>query len=100
MAQPVSGLRAYWLSALHWNPELDPEALIDEFLALYYGTAPAGLIRQWLDLIHDNVDYSVHTNIGYQPWHIGLDPALGETGIGLFDPTGYSAEKTYRAVFE
>ena len=80
-----SDLRAYWLTALHWNPDQDSEALIDEFLHLYYGAEPAPLIRQWLDLVHDSVDYSRHTNIGYQPRHIGLDPALGDTGIRLFD---------------
>ena len=87
-----SDLRAYLLTALHWNPDLDSEALIDEFLALYYGAKPAALIRQWLDLAHDSVDYSEHTNIGYQPRHIGLDPALGDIGLRLFEKAMAGAE--------
>jgi hypothetical protein len=87
-----SDLRAYLLTSLHWNPDLDSDALIDEFLTLYYGEGPARLIRQWLELVHDNVDYSRHTNIGYQPWHIGLDPALGDTGLRLFEEAMAKAE--------
>ena len=87
-----SDLRAYWITALHWNPDQDSEALIREFLDLYYGPEPAVLIRQWLDLVHDGVDSDRHTNIGYQPWHLGLDPELGETGIRLFEQAMAKAE--------
>jgi hypothetical protein len=87
-----SDLRTYLLTSLHWNPYQDSDALIDEFLAMYYGEAPAKLIRQWLDLVHDGVDRSQHTNIGYQARHIGLDPALGETGLRLFEEAMAKAE--------
>jgi hypothetical protein len=87
-----SDLRAYWLTALHWDPDQDSDALIDEFITLYYGEEPGKLIRKWLDLVHAEVDRSNHTNIGYQPWHIGLDPALGDRGIRLFDKAMAAAE--------
>ena len=76
-----SDLRAYWLTSLHWNPNLDPDVLINEFLDIYYGPGPAVYIRQWLDLYHDSVDDTQHTNIGYQPWHINVDPVHGEFGV-------------------
>ena len=45
-------LRAWVLAKLLWNPKLDDNELIDEFLDGYYG--PAGRhIRAYIDTIHD-----------------------------------------------
>jgi hypothetical protein len=41
-------LRAYLISKLMWNPEADPEAIIDDFLQGYYG-AGAPFVRQYID---------------------------------------------------
>ena len=51
-------LRAYLISKLMWNPEADPEAIIDDFLQGYYG-AGAPFVRQYIDqmrkaLLQDN----------------------------------------------
>ena len=45
-------LRAWLLAHLMWNPKLDEEKLIDEFLAGYYGPA-APHLRAYLDFINE-----------------------------------------------
>lgn len=47
-------LRGYLIAKLCWNPDLDVNATIDDFLAGYYGPA-AKPIRRYLDLMHDAV---------------------------------------------
>ena len=47
-------LRAWVLAKLLWNPSLDAEKLIDEFITGYYGTA-ADDIRAYLDVFHTAV---------------------------------------------
>ena len=47
-------LRCYVLAKLAWDPESDVEALIDEFLAGYYG-ASAPHLRAYIDLLHEEV---------------------------------------------
>lgn len=50
-------LRSWVLAKLLWNPKADSDALVDEFLAGYYGPA-AGPVRKYFDLIHDAVGRS------------------------------------------
>lgn len=45
-------LRAWLLSQLMWNPDLDEDRLIDEFMRGYYGPAAPHLI-EYLEIIHD-----------------------------------------------
>lgn len=45
-------LRAWLLAHLMWNPELDENVLIDEFLEGYYGPA-APHLREYLNVIND-----------------------------------------------
>jgi hypothetical protein len=47
-------MRAWVLSHLMWNPDLDESALIDEFLNGYYGAA-GPLLRRYLDFREDAV---------------------------------------------
>ena len=50
----MAELRAWVLAKMLWNPQLDDQKLIDEFLNGYYG--PAGKhIKAYLDLMHDEV---------------------------------------------
>lgn len=46
-------LRTWLVARLMWNPELDDNKLIDEFLKGYYGAA-APYLRSYLDLIQDS----------------------------------------------
>lgn len=50
-------LRCYLLAKLAWDPNTDVDALIDEFLAGYYGPA-APHLRAYIDLLHDEVEAS------------------------------------------
>lgn len=53
----MAELRAWVLAKLLWNPSLQGEKLIDEFIEGYYG--PAGVhIRAYLKVIHDAVERS------------------------------------------
>ena len=47
-------LRAYVLSKLMWDPSLDLNELIDEFLYYYYGRADK-IVRSYIDLFADEV---------------------------------------------
>ncbi len=46
----LADLRSYVVGKLLWNPQLDPNLLIDEFLAGYYGAA-APEIRRYIDIV-------------------------------------------------
>jgi hypothetical protein len=48
-------LRTYLIAKLLWNPYQDPEAIIDEFLAGYYGAA-APYIGAYIDMIHNELE--------------------------------------------
>lgn len=50
-------LRQYIIAKLLWNPDLDVDAIIDDFVNGYYG--PAGkYIRQYIDKMHDALEQS------------------------------------------
>ena len=54
-ASEMAELKGWVLAKLLWNPALDGQELINEFIDGYYG--PAGKhIRAYLELIHDEVD--------------------------------------------
>jgi hypothetical protein len=53
----MAELRAWVLAKLLWNPSLDGQQLVDEFIDGYYGPA-AGNIRDYLNVIHDAVEES------------------------------------------
>jgi len=48
-------LKAWVLAKLLWNPKLDDQALVREFVHGYYGEA-AGPILEYIDLIHDEAE--------------------------------------------
>ena len=50
-------LRAYVLAKLLWNPDCDVDAVIDDFLTGYYGSA-ALPIRRYIDKMHDALENS------------------------------------------
>jgi len=79
-----SDLRNYLTSRLLWNPELNGEALIDEFLNLHYGAA-APPIRQFIQMVHDEAEASgKHKNCFGTLANRGLDVSIGERGLKLF----------------
>ena len=56
----MAELRAWVLAKLFWNPYLDAEVLIDEFLDGYYGAAGRH-VRAYLDVIHDSIEKTGQT---------------------------------------
>jgi hypothetical protein len=53
----MAELRAWVLAKLLWNPKLDGEKLIDEFIESYYGSAGPH-IKAYLNVTHDAVEAS------------------------------------------
>ncbi len=53
----MAELRGWVLAKLLWNPSLDGQKLIDEFLAGYYGPA-APALREYIELTHNAVEAS------------------------------------------
>ena len=50
----LADLRAWLVSKLLWNPDLDSDALIEEFVAGYYGQA-ADAVRSYLRLVNESL---------------------------------------------
>jgi len=48
-------LRSYIIAKLLWNPDMDVDIIIDDFLAGYYGPA-APFIRKYIDTMHDALE--------------------------------------------
>jgi hypothetical protein len=78
----MAELRAWVLAKLLWDPRLDDEKLIDEFLEGYYGAA-GGHIGEYLDVMHDAVDVS-----GY---YLGCLPSYNEPVPGYLNFEALSA---------
>jgi hypothetical protein len=78
-------LRNYLVSRLLWDPAADENALMDEFITLYYGAA-ADAVRSYIALIHDNArDRGLHRNCFGQAADYGLDDALIASGRALLE---------------
>lgn len=59
----LAELRAYLVSKLLWNPDIDVDATIDDFLQGYYGAASAPYLRTYIDLVNRKAregDYHFH----------------------------------------
>lgn len=84
----LNPLRQYVLAKLLWNPELDPERLINEFLAGYFGMA-APAVREWFDLLHAGVTEDVHVHIYDGP----RQPYLSDEFLDASEPVFDEAER-------
>ena len=59
-------LRAYLLSKLLWNYQLDADEIIDDFMTGYYGRS-GQYIREYLNLLHNQITPATHIHIGLEP---------------------------------
>jgi hypothetical protein len=60
----MAELRAYLIAKLLWNPDIDVDATIDDFLQGYFGQASAPFMRQYIDLINGKArDGDIHFHI-------------------------------------
>lgn len=81
-------LRSYIISKLLWDPDVDVDAVIDDFVNGYYG--PAGIyVREYIDKMHDALESSGGTlgiygypNDGIKTY---LTPGLIKEYEALFD---------------
>lgn len=81
----LSDVSNYVISRLLWNPDLDADTLIDEFLQLHYGPA-APPLREYIDLVHDNAEASgVHPSCYVLPEEVGLNESISRRALALFD---------------
>ncbi|MCY3742387.1 MAG: DUF4838 domain-containing protein [Candidatus Poribacteria bacterium] len=77
-----SDLRNYLISHLIWDPHLDADALLNEFVNLHYEAA-APAILEYITFLHDNVETrGLHPRCFPTPEDVGLD---AESAQAVFD---------------
>ncbi len=81
-------LRIYLIAKLLWNPYINIDSVLDDFLQGYYGKA-APYLRRYIDVMHDALEASGENLLIYgypSPSQNGyLSPAMMETYDSLFD---------------
>jgi hypothetical protein len=86
------GLRNYMTCRLLWNPTLSGDALMDEFLRLYYGQA-APPLRRFLDHLCDNARAKHCDKHCFAfPRHYGIDEAMGQAALDAIQEASALAE--------
>jgi hypothetical protein len=81
----LSDLRNYVVSRLLWNPSLDDQKLIVEFVKLHYKSA-AQPILDYIEMLHDNAEESgVHPNCFPKPEEVGLRPEIARKAFDFFN---------------
>ncbi|MBS7614645.1 DUF4838 domain-containing protein [Candidatus Bathyarchaeota archaeon] len=81
----LSDLRNYLISRMLWNPNLDDQKLIVEFVQLHYKTA-AQPILEYISMLHDNAEkLGVHPGCFPKPEEVGLNPEVARKALEYFD---------------
>ena len=89
-----SDLRNYLISCLIWDPQLDADALLTEFVNLHYEAA-APPILEYITYLHDNVEArSLHPRCFPTPEDVGLDAESTQTIFDYFQQALALAEKS------
>ncbi len=80
----LSDLRNYLISHLIWDPYLDSDVLLNEFVTLHYGAA-APTILEYITFLHDNVEArGLHPRCFPTPEDVGLDAESAQTIFDYF----------------
>lgn len=89
----MSEIRNYVTCKLMWNPVEDSEALIDEFIRLYYGNAAAE-VRKYINLVHDTAERQGSTKVHYDGTakKFGFDRQFIGEALVIFDQALKDAE--------
>lgn len=78
-------LRSWVMAKLSWNPKRDWSALVDDFLASYYGAA-APYYRQYFDMLHKEVrEKNIHFTCGLNTKSELFSPEIISESVRLFD---------------
>lgn len=91
LAGDFAALRAWVLSKLAWNPKLDQDKLIKEFLTGYYGSA-APYLKQYLELMEKEIQVAGNKLSCYENGATWLSLDTANQAVKLFD----QAEKTVK----
>ncbi len=77
-----SDLRNYLISHLIWNPRLNDQAILTEFVHLHYKAAAPAILK-YITFLHDNVEErNLHPRCFPSPEDVGLD---AESSQRVFD---------------
>ena len=88
-----SDLRNYLISHLIWDPHLDADALLNEFVNLHYEAA-APAILEYITFLHDNVESrGLHPRCFPTPEDVGLDAESAQKVFDHFQQALVLAEK-------
>ena len=77
-------LRSYLLAKAMWNPDLDADEAISDFVHGYYGRS-GRFIRQYIDCLHDRITPETHVHLWLKPHHAPFTEAFIREAIPLFD---------------
>ncbi len=81
----LSDLRNYLISRMLWNPSLDDQKLIVEFIHLHYKAA-AQPILEYINMLHDNAEkLGVHPGCFPKPEEVGLNLKIARQALEYFD---------------
>ena len=81
----LSDLRNYLIARMLWDPHLDDQATIVEFVQLHYKNS-AQPILNYIKMLHDNAEQSgVHPNCFPKPEEVGLRPDITRKGLEYFN---------------
>ncbi len=78
-------LRPYYGMKLLWNPDVDPDGIIRDFLEGYYGPAHKP-VWEYITMLHDKVEQeNIHMHLYTNPAQGYLTDAVLEKALDLFD---------------
>ena len=81
----LGDLRNYIIGRMIWNPNLDEEAVCEEFIRLHYKDA-AQPIRDYINVLHDNAEAKgVHPDCFPSPEGIGLEAEISRKAFDYFE---------------
>jgi len=83
-AVELNHIRQYLLAKLLWNPGLDAERIMDEFISIYFGGA-AQAIKEYIGLIHEQITPDTHMGIYDSPKREYYPASIAERADALFD---------------
>ncbi len=76
-------LKAYLIAKLMWEPDLDAERVIDDFMPGYYGRS-GQYIRRYFDRLQQSVTPETHFGIGLDAWDPLFTDELVDKSVRLF----------------
>ena len=81
----LSDLRNYLIARMLWDPHLDDQATIVEFVQLHYKNSAQSILN-YIKMLHDNAEQSgVHPNCFPKPEEVGLRPEIAREGLEYFN---------------